>query len=103
MRVTRSDALAFPLRVAAFHSIYDLTDFPWTALGFLARYHTILSTDALLHTLSFRVEDLSFFVVVTTVWAATVSHRHAGIPTQQVAVVTLTGFCAMPVTGGMGG
>lgn len=99
MRVTRSNTLALPLRVAAFHSVNKLTGLPCTALGLLTRHSAILSTDAFLHTLCFRVEDVSFPVVVAIIGAATVSHGHTGIPTQQVAFVTLAGLCAGPVAG----
>ena len=103
MRVTGSDALALPLRVAALHSISNLTDLPGPTLGLLARHRTVLSTDTLLHALVFRVEGVSSLVVVPVVGAATVSHRHTGDPAQQEAFVTLAGFSTTPATGGMGG
>lgn len=81
MRVTRSHTLAMPLRVAAIHSVYKLTGLSLTTLGLFTRHCAILSTDAFLHTLAFRIEDVSFPVVLPIVGAATVSHRHAGIPT----------------------
>lgn len=103
MRVTRSHTFALPLGVATFHSVYKLTGFPCKALVHLARHRTVFSTDALLHTLFFRIEDVSFPEVEAVVGAATISHRHTGIPTQQVAFVTLAGLGAGPAASAHGG